>query len=113
MPSGVNVVSLPSVANTWATLYGPVPAGFTLVFNVRATSVTATAATVRIATTSAAPTAPAVADHIEFDSPVGAAGTAPLLNTGEVALAGQYVGVRSSVASGVTFRLSGFLKADA
>lgn len=80
-------VALAQSANT--TAYGPVAAGKSATVNINVVNRSTTSAKVRIAiSASAAPTA--TTDFIEYDVPVTAGG-APLLRTGEVLKAGEYV----------------------
>lgn len=80
-------VALAQSANT--TAYGPVAAGKSATVNINVTNRSSTSVKVRVAiSTSAVPTA--TTDFIEYNFPVVAGGP-PLLRTGEVIKAGEYV----------------------
>ncbi len=100
-------VALAAAANT--TAYGPVAAGKSATVNINVVNRSATSAKVRIAiSASAAPTA--TTDFIEYDCPVVAGGS-PLLRTGEVLKAGEYVVIYTDGDS-CSARVSGYDEAE-
>ena len=102
-----NKVALAQSANT--TAYGPVAAGKSAVVNINVSNRSTRGAKVRVAiSTSAAPTA--ATDFIEYDIPV-VAGGAPLLRTGEVLKAGEYVVIYTD-GNACSARVSGFDKTE-
>lgn len=102
-----NKVALAQAANT--TAYGPVAAGKSATVNINVVNRSTTSAKVRVAiSTTANPTAST--DFIEYDIPV-VAGGAPLLRTGEVLKAGEYVVIYTDGDS-CSARVSGFDKTE-
>ncbi|MBP9942071.1 MAG: hypothetical protein KBF33_11875 [Comamonas sp.] len=99
-------VALAAAANT--TAYGPVAAGKSATVNINVCNRSTSSAKVRMAiSTTIVPTAK---EFIEYDIPV-VAGGAPLLRTGEVLKAGEYVVIYTDGDS-CSARVSGYDEAE-